>query len=445
MTSLARIAQLSAAFLCSNLARAGIGFALALVLGRALGPARFGAWILCTAWASTLTVVSDLGFGVLLTRDGARGDSDPARLLSGALVLRLVAAIPLACALAAAAGSLASDRETIDSLRIAALLGAAGAAYGCFGSLLRSRPRWLPAVLAVETTWLAAQVAGSWYLVASGFGVVALMALAVALQLAQIATALVFWGPVFGKRAASPFAPPSALVPLLRRALPFAASGIVANLEARVAPLMLGALATPAHVGWFGAAARVGRGVKLMPQAVFAGALPVLAQEYGYDAEAALRTSGALDRVLMSLSVAAAVACAIAAPFLMPLAFGSSFAAAASTLVWVAIGLVPAVSNSSRKVFLYAAGQEAIAVRWSAAALALQIAISGLLIPAFGSVGAAMAIVVAEASIWLPLRRTNCKPESSKFEVRSSKAMKDEAERSDRQAATSTEVRTSYF
>ena len=137
MTPLTRIAQLSGAFLCSNVARAGIGLGLALVLGRGLGAERFGAWILCTAWASTLTVVVDLGFGVLLTRDGARGNVDPVHLLIGALTLRLTVALPLACTLAASAGVLSSDHEVIVGLRVAALLGVAGAAYGCFGALLR--------------------------------------------------------------------------------------------------------------------------------------------------------------------------------------------------------------------------------------------------------------------------------------------------------------------
>jgi O-antigen/teichoic acid export membrane protein len=405
VSPLARIAQLSAAFLCSNLARAGIGLALALVLGRGLGPSRFGVWILCTAWASTLTAIVDLGFGVLLTRDGARGDGDPAPLLAGALSLRLAAALPLACVLALAAGSLASDAESIAALRVAALLAAAGAAYGCFGSLLRSQPRWLPAVLAIETVWLMVQVGGSWWLVAWGRGVAALVALAAALQAAQIATALACWRTVFGARSPSPFARPLAAVPLLRRALPFAASGIVANLQGRIGPLMLGALATPADIGWFGAAARVGRGVKLAPQAIFAGALPVLAQEHGRDARSASATYRALHRGLAALSAAAAIACAAAAPFVMPLVFGRPFAAAAPTLVWMAVGLAPSVINSARKVYLYAAGAEAIAVRWSAVSLALQVIAGALLIPASGSAGAAIAIAIGEAAIWWPLRR----------------------------------------
>src|SRR5262249_40771789 len=70
MKPVARIVQLGAAFLCSNLARAAIGFGLTVAIGRGLGVDRFGTWILSTTWASTLTTVADLGFGVLLTRDG---------------------------------------------------------------------------------------------------------------------------------------------------------------------------------------------------------------------------------------------------------------------------------------------------------------------------------------------------------------------------------------
>ena len=104
MTPLARIARLSAAFLGSNLARAAIGFGLSFALARGLGAERFGRWILCTAWASTLTSLVDLGFGVLLTRDGARQAAEPGHLLTGALLLRLAFALPLAATLFAGAG-----------------------------------------------------------------------------------------------------------------------------------------------------------------------------------------------------------------------------------------------------------------------------------------------------------------------------------------------------
>ena len=144
---LGRIAKLSAAFLTSNLARGAIGFGLSLVIGRALGVERFGRWIVCTTWASTLTVVVDLGFGVLLARDGARDGAPIGRLLAGALAARLAVALPLAALMIALAPVAAHDPEAVAGLRLAAAVGAAGAAYGCFGAAFRSQPRWVPAIL----------------------------------------------------------------------------------------------------------------------------------------------------------------------------------------------------------------------------------------------------------------------------------------------------------
>ena len=68
MTPLTRVARLSTAFLGSNLARAAIGFGLTLAIGRGLGAHRFGQWVVCTTWASLLTIAADLGFGVLSSR-----------------------------------------------------------------------------------------------------------------------------------------------------------------------------------------------------------------------------------------------------------------------------------------------------------------------------------------------------------------------------------------
>jgi O-antigen/teichoic acid export membrane protein len=403
--SLTRIAQVSAAFVCSNLARAAIGFALSLVLGRGLGAARFGGWILCTTWASMVTVAADLGFGVLLTRDGARGDLEPGPLLFAALILRLTLAAALAAALAIAAPALTTDPELIAGLRLASLLGVAGASYGCFGSLLRSQTRWLPRVLGLETGWLALQVAASWWILRNGGGIAMLLSAGIATQVAEIATAMVLWRPVFGARGVIRGATRAPLRATLRRALPFAVTGLVANLQARVAPLMLGYLAAPVELGWFGAASRVGRVAKLTPSAIFAGALPVLSHEYSRDRDEARRVSRLIGRLLVAGGASGVAATVLFAEPLMRLVFGPSFGAAAPSLVWIAIGLVPALSNSSRKIFLYAAGRESTVVGWSVVAVALEVLAGAALIPIAGSTGAAISVALAEAAIWMPLRR----------------------------------------
>lgn len=415
MTPFARMARLSAAFLGSNLARAAIGFGLSFALARGLGADRFGRWILCTAWASTLTSVVDLGFGVLLTRDGARPDTEHGVLLTGALALRLALVIPLAALLSLAAPYVSADADTITGLRLAGLLGTAGAAYGCFGALFRSQPRWLPAVLAIETGWLAVQLGAAALIaaVAAGTAVVALMTVAIAIQFAQIASAILGWRLVFGDRGRLRVPSAGSLPPLLRRALPFAASGIVANVQTRIGPLMLGYLSTTSELGLFAVASRFGTVARLAPQAVFAGALPVLSHDHGHDRASAERVFVTFDRVLIAASIAAAAACALWSAPLLRLVFGASFSAAAPALCWVAVGLIPLLSNSGRKVFLYASGGEAQVVRWSAASLFVQVCAGTLLVPAFGSTGAAMSVAAGEALIWWPLRRaipaTSCR------------------------------------
>jgi O-antigen/teichoic acid export membrane protein len=76
-------------------------------------------------------------------------------------------------------------------------------------------------------------------------------------------------------------------------------------------------------------------------------------------------------------------------------------------LMWVGVGLVPALSNSGRHIALYATGGEALAVRWSAVALVVQIASAAVLSPVMGATGAAISVAVGEAAVWLPLRRAS--------------------------------------
>jgi O-antigen/teichoic acid export membrane protein len=373
---------------------------------------------LCTAWASTLTVAVDLGFGVLLTRDAARPDTEAGRLLIGALALRLALAVPLAALFYTGAHYLSSDAETLAGLRMASILGTAGAVYGCFGALFRSQPRWLPTVLAVETAWLAIQLGGAWWLVAGadwagraeGAGAVrpdigSLMTLAVLVQLAQIVTAVVCWRAVFGDRGRLQLPSPHDLVALGRRALPFAASGIVANLQTRVGPLMLGYLSTASELGLFAVASRFGSVARLAPQAIFAGALPVLSHEHGRNRASAERVFHVFDSVLLGASAAFAIGCALLAAPVLRIVYGAPFALAAPALRWVGLGLIPLLSNSGRKVFLYASGGEALVVRWSTIGLIVQLVVGALLIPTLGSVGAAVSVAASEAAIWWPLRR----------------------------------------
>jgi O-antigen/teichoic acid export membrane protein len=99
------------------------------------------------------------------------------------------------------------------------------------------------------------------------------------------------------------------------------------------------------------------------------------------------------------------------------LVYGPSFTGAAPALLWITIGLIPLLSNSGRKVFLFASGGEAEVVRWSTVALVIQVVLGAFAIPMFGSVGAAASIAAGEAMIWWPLRRTKPSADAAAIEA----------------------------
>jgi O-antigen/teichoic acid export membrane protein len=425
------ILRLTVAFVSSNAIRAAIGFATAVLLARQLGAADFGRWTLCMAIASTLTAALDLGFGVLLTRDAAResrGNAESAELaensygkadsagsafprdtltigveVSNALLARLGLLAPVAVIVVIATAP-ADAAGLAQGIATAVLLAAAGVAYGCLSAALRGWPEWLVPVLAVETGGAVLQLAGTWWIAGHGGGVVALLWLATAVQSAQILAAAILWMLSRDRHDSLVMPTPARAVALVRRSIPFALSGLIANVHVRLAPLALGLFAGVEQVALFGAAQRFASLVKMLPQSAFGGALPVLSREA--QTGRGDRVRGSFERAIAAFAVASAAGLALLAPFVVRIAYGRSFQGAAPVLVWLALALMPTLTNNARQLSLYAAGRERVATIWSGVALAAQAAGCVLLIPPFGAAGAAIAVGLAEALVWWPLRRS---------------------------------------
>jgi len=396
-----RLAKMSAAFAGSNLTRTAIAFVTSVVIARGLGAPEFGRWILFMAWASALTMVFDLGLSALVTRDAARTRDDGGRLLAGALAIRLAIFAPAGAALHIAAPWIGGVGSA-GAVRAIIWLAAAGITYGCFAALFRAWPRWLLKILTIETAGVALQCAGAVLILARGGRVVDLLWLAVLVQALQSVAALGLWRRAAqGDRLDWPSWDSGRL--LLVPAFPFALSGIVANAQARIAPLMLGQLATPAEVGSYGVAARLGGAAAVLPHSGLAAALPVFSNEIAHGHARYVRTR--FEGILWAFAIGAAVCLTALATPIVRISYGDQFTAAAVPLQWLAIGLVPMLMNSGRKVYLYASGEEGTALRWSAVALAVQAVGCAALIPPYGAAGAAVAMAAGEATVWGPLRR----------------------------------------
>jgi O-antigen/teichoic acid export membrane protein len=400
--ALGRIARVGALFAASNVARGALALATSVVVARHLGPDAFGRWALCAAWASMLTFVLDLGFGVLLTRDVAADRARAGRLLGGALAARIVLFVPVAAVFVATARWVGLGEEAFSMLSAMLLLALAGIAYGSVAAVFRAWPERIAAILTVETAGAVLLLAGAWTIVANERSVLALLGMAAGVQIVQLVAAMMLWSEASGP--GRHIVAPTILETwrLARRAFPFAVSGVVANIQERLGPMLLGAMASTTDVASFGAAWRIGSAARMLPQAALGGGLPVLSEETARGGHRSTRAR--FERLLGIFGAVAAPLIALLAVPLVRITYGEDFSVAASSLVWIGLGLWPFVVNSARKVGLYADGRERGAVMFSAIALAIQVVACAALIPRFGAPGAALAIAAGEAAVWWPLR-----------------------------------------
>jgi O-antigen/teichoic acid export membrane protein len=395
-----RLAAATAAYSISNAARVALAFATSVVVARALGPEAFGRWALVMTIAGATTMILDAGLGVFLTRQAAAFPERAGRLVAAGAAARLGLLLPLALG-AFALSAILDDPSSMQAAAGAVVLVASGLAYGCFAAAFRATSAGIARVLAIEGAASAAQCAGAVAVLAAGGGVLALVRLAAAVQAAQLAVAIVLWR----RGRFAPLAWPSVpdTTALLRASAPFATAGLLANAQARLAPLMLGAMGSVTAVGAFTAAARIGDAARLVPHAAFSAVLPILAQDRAR--RFATLNEQRFDELVKWFSVAAALLVGAAATPILSLTYGRAFEPAAPALTWIAAGLVPTLLNASRKVSLFASDRERAVVKWTAVAFCVQAAACSVLIPTFGAAGAAAALALGEAAAWWPLRR----------------------------------------
>jgi O-antigen/teichoic acid export membrane protein len=401
-TPVARLAQMTATFVVSDLARGSLGFVSSVMIARVLGPQLFGRWILYSTWASTLTVLFDLGFGMLLTREAARGQR-LGSLLAGALAGRLTLFAPAGILLFSSPAHRALPGAPAAHLALIIVLAGAGIAYGCFAAVYRATPRGLAISVTTETLGAATQCVGTVLVMIAGGSLGELLGLAVLVQAAQVVVALVALGVIApGDRLEQPT--PRATWALLQRAFPFALTGLVANAHVRTGPLLLGAIGTPGDLALLGAAQRFDGMARRLPSAALGAAFPVLASEAHRGA--ALAVQERFDGALRWLAVIAAIGIGVTAPWLLRMSYGDAFASGAPALMWAAAGLVPSLTNAGRKVSLYAHGRERDVLRWSTVAWAIQAVGCLALAHRFGAAGVTCSMAAAEAATWWPLRNS---------------------------------------
>ena len=185
--------------------------------------------------------------------------------------------------------------------------------------------------------------------------------------------------------------------PLILSGLPIMTSLLMIAVYTSMDQLMLGLLRPGEEVGWYGAGYRLVVAATIPMQILVQAFMPTLSAAAGDPA--AMRTrGGALVRVLLGLGLSGAVVGAFLAPYLMGL-FGAAYAPGVPALTILLAGVAVTYGHAAFGRALIAWDRERLYMGALIAGAVLNVVLNLLLIPRFGTVGAAAATVVSEGVV----------------------------------------------
>ena len=364
-------------------------------IARYLGPARLGTLGYCAALVALLGFLPSLGLDAVVKRELLQSPARTEEVLASSLVLRLGAGM-LAYALVLLAVFIGWGLTAEESW-LFVILG-----LTLFQQALLLPDLWLQAHLrakwsvAVQLVTLAICSALRVWLILSNGSLTAFAWVAV-VEMALGATGLFLFSRRLGLRISGVAAQAATMRRLLTESWPLMFASLAIIVYMRIDQVMLRQLAGPAAVGIYTAAARLSEVWYFLPVGLAASLLPALLRARARDA----RAYDARQQQYYDLSAAAAYALsipiALAASWLVRMAYGPEFAAAGPILsvhiwssIFVFLGMARGqwlVNERLQRFYLVATLAGAVA----------NILLNLLFIPRWGGLGAAWATVISYA------------------------------------------------
>lgn len=383
---------------------------LSVSIGRVLGKDGLGVYSAALAWVFPLSLIADFGISTLMTREIARNSTLESDYLPLATQSRLWLGGSLMVILTLLAPILSNDANVIQGLRISAPLILITPLYGNYTAIFRARQQMWP-IPWLNLGMLVAQVILTIIVFAFGGNVLAALAVNTATSAAQLIAAWWIWQRWF-RQLASPSVRVITYLQIRRillHAWPFAAAGILAAIQTRLAPILLEKLTDTASVGSYAAANRFVEAGRTVPNALFGALFPMLATLVTQPAQ----MKQTFRKVMLGLGAFSgllAIGFTLFAPVILKLTYGADFSAASNTLQVAMWGLIPSLLRSGITLYWYAHGREQAVNRAIVLMLIVQAITSLALIPSQGAFGAAIGVLFSETVglvlLLLPLMRT---------------------------------------
>jgi O-antigen/teichoic acid export membrane protein len=384
--------------LAARVIGAGVQAIALVVVARRLGPADYGGFALVSTLTMMATVVAD--WGVLMV--GARAaEADRAHaddVLRACLTLRLGLGVLAAGALVVL-GFAGSDRPTVHLATLVAALSFLPGAWLAVASIRAQLD------LAMGRVALGA-VAGSitsmaWLLVtlALGGGIAALAGSFVA---NAVVTTLMTLKLTPGRIVLRPSRDRVLVRQLLRDSHPVGVGYLLVTIYFYIDAVLLSRLASSAQLGIYDAAYRFVQVGLMIPGVVVTSLFTVasgLAREDRRRMADFVRQLGSVLALFVPIPL---IALATASGDLMAFVYGADYRPGGVPLAWLSFAVSLVVLSGVVGPMLVSLGRERSTMRIAAVATVFNLALNGILIPAYAARGAAIATVLTELAVLTP-------------------------------------------
>ncbi|MBD8605261.1 oligosaccharide flippase family protein [Aeromicrobium sp. CFBP 8757] len=363
---------------------------------RHLGGDDYGHLTTAIVFVSLWTSFTELGIGAVVVRRVTSGHGDLERLVRINTGLSLVYGVPLAL-VATVTGLLvySGEREVMTVLPIVAI----GLALTTVGSCVQ--PVFLATVRFKAVAWsdVVSRVLSlgvTLVLLQTGAGLVWFAIVQVVPPLVVLvvqgvaASRIVSWRPVFALRESWD---------LLRESLPQTAVLVIGVLYWRIDGVMLSLLDTPLQVGTYYLASTLAFTLSVIPTFFASSTLSMMTGLWGSDRERfATFTARSVETMMFVGAPIAVVGLVLAGPVVHLIGSAEFVDDGTPTLALLFVAVGVTFLNGTVSQALFAAHQQVFLVRLNVVNLIVNIVLNLLLIPVWGAVGAAAALLVTELS-----------------------------------------------
>lgn len=403
----ATLLQGAAGSLALNLVNTGLTVVASIVLARVLGVAEYGLFAFVSATVLLLLVPSVLGLDRLLVREVSVYASRSAFELMGGLIrlsFSMVLVIPLSLALAIGAAAWFLAGSTVTPTVLAIWIGLVSLPLSAVSRASQATLMGLGKVVLAQVPELLVRPS---IFLAIAFGAVVLVGLdaqgALWLQLVAVAIGVVLSLALLGR-----FLPPTsrrgraAYLPRewLRSSVELAVLTSAAVINAQTGTFLLGALRGLEDAGLYAMATRGALLISFGLVAVNTALAPTAARMWASrDIQGLQRIVSVSARAALLFSLPVTLIFIVWGQTVLDLSVGPDFREASGPLAILSVGQLVNAGVGSVGTILMMTGHQRIAAGGIMVGAALNVVVGVVLIPAFGTVGAAVAAVVS-MSVW---------------------------------------------